>query len=213
MKYMFGSNPRCNENTSASYNAENGFLHNAAVICGIFLLVGFVFTGCKKEMNDTPVSEPVSQTTKAVNTGGDVINNYTGLSPQTLWQLEQARAASAKYLDFNNAIKDGYADINVVTPQMGYHYLKAEQLDLEFDCRKPEILIYNKTEEGEMRLVAVEYAVPIDLTPNTAPQGFIGTADVWDRNTFFGLWLLHTWVWAYNPYGVFNPTNPLIHLH
>jgi hypothetical protein len=27
------------------------------------------------------------------------------------------------------------------------------------------------------------------------------------------LWLLHSWVWAYNPQGIFNPTNPMVHLH
>ena len=37
--------------------------------------------------------------------------------------------------------------------------------------------------------------------------------DVWDGNVGAGLWLLHAWVWCYNPAGVFNPTNPLVHLH
>ena len=62
------------------------------------------------------------------------------------------------------------------------------------------------------KLVAVEYAIPLDLSVN-APTGFTGNLDVWKRDTFFQLWLLHAWVWEYNPLGVFNPTNPLVHSH
>jgi len=72
--------------------------------------------------------------------------------------------------------------------------------------------VYNKNEDGSFQLVAAEYAVPIDISPNKPPEGFTGTGDVWDRNTGFGLWLLHAWVWKNNPDGVFNPTNPLVHL-
>ena len=194
---------------------RNSFASKQTIMYALFtvLLSAFLMSGCKKAALDSTVPEAEQQSSKAVNPEGNVVLQYTGLSGSTIWQLQQARAASAKYLDFDNAIKDGYADINVVTQHMGYHYLKAAHLDLEFDARKPEILVYNKQDDGRMQLLAVEYAVPISLTPNTAPEGFIGSADVWDRNTYFGLWLLHTWVWAYNPSGVFNPTNPLVHVH
>jgi len=43
--------------------------------------------------------------------------------------------------------------------------------------------VYNKNEDGSFQLVAAEYAVPIDISPNKAPEGFTGTGDVWDRNT------------------------------
>ena len=98
-------------------------------------------------------------------------------------------------------------------PNMGHHYMKPALVDATFEIRKPEILVYNKNHEGNFELVAVEYAVPIDQSPTVAPAGFTGSNDVWDRNTGFGLWLLHAWVWSYNPNGVFNPTNALVHLH
>jgi hypothetical protein len=139
--------------------------------------------------------------------------NYSNLSWRTYWELLQARAATAKYRNIQNATKDGYADISVVVPNMGYHYMKSSLVNATFEITKPEILVYNKTEDGSFQLLAVEYAVPIDLSPNKAPDGFTGDADVWDRNTGFGLWLLHAWVWYQNPSGVFNPTNPLIHVH
>ena len=145
---------------------------------------------------------------------GNIVNDYTGLSFfKHAWELQQARAATAKYRDIRNAIKDGYADISVIVPNMGHHFMKLDLVDATFEFRKPEILVYNKEENGDFTLVAVEYAVPIPATPDVAPAGFTGTADVWDRNTGFGLWLLHAWVWHFDPAGVFNPTNPLIHVH
>lgn len=188
-------------------------LDSPAFILGILIIIGIFFASCKKEMATSPTTTTESVSNIAASNEATVLSNYNGLSIQTMMQLQQARAASARYRKFENAIKDGYVDINVIVPEMGYHYLKMDNLDINFDHRKPEILVYNKDHDGTMELVAVEYAVPIDLTPNNAPAGFEGNADVWDRNTFFGLWLLHAWVWSYNPNGVFNPTNPLVHLH
>ena len=151
------------------------------------------------------------QTTFSVNTGNvsgnDVQNEYTGLDKKTVWELQQARAASSKYRNIKNAMDDGYLDINVILPNMGYHYLNPDLLDNHFDPTKPEILVYNKRANGSMELVAVEYAVPIPLTPELAPAGFSGSADVWTKNTGFDLWLLHAWVWHFNPDGVFSPMN------
>ncbi|HVF95920.1 MAG TPA: hypothetical protein VM871_01285 [Flavisolibacter sp.] len=156
-------------------------------------------TGCKKDDNDR---KPV-----------DVPDRYTGLSQKTVQELKEVRTATSRYKDIQNAVADGYDDISVVVEHMGFHYMKASLADTIFDYRKPEILVYNKNNEGKVELVAVEYAVPISLRPNSAPEGFTGSTDVWKRDTGFGLWLLHAWVWEYNPDGVFNPTNPSIHLH
>lgn len=213
MKHLPGSALRCTGKGFPFTKTRPATINKAAFIASLFLITAFLFTSCQKEGLGVPNDEPTSSSQLAARAEENVISSYTGLSWQTAWELQQARAASSKYQHFENAIRDGYVDINVVQPEMGYHYLKADNLDLNFDYRKPEILVYNKEEDGRMRLVAVEYAVPINLTPNTAPQGFTGSADVWNRHTGFGLWLLHAWVWAYNPVGVFNPTNPLIHLH
>jgi hypothetical protein len=142
----------------------------------------------------------------------EMLTNYSGLSMTTRLELQQARSATARYRDIKNATKDGYIDINVIRQNMGYHFLKMDNLDAMFDLRKPEILVYNKMENGSMQLVAVEYAVPIPLSSN-APAGFTGDNDVWKYDTDFNLWLLHAWVWYHNPEGVFNATNSLVHLH
>ncbi len=172
-----------------------------------FASLVILFSACQK----TGGSIEEDQTTFYVNTGNvsgnDVQNEYTGLDKKTVWELQQARAASSKYRNIKNAMDDGYLDINVILPNMGYHYLNPDLLDNHFDPTKPEILVYNKRANGSMELVAVEYAVPIPLTPELAPAGFSGSADVWTRNTGFDLWLLHAWVWHFNPDGVFAPMN------
>jgi len=174
------------------------------------LFIGFLMTGCKKESSNAEAVGEIQSKSSSQN-GSNGFGNYTGLDPQTVSELQQAKIATAKYNDFDQAINDGYVDINVIVPEMGYHYLKMDNLNATFEYDKPEILVYNKEENGGMKLVALEYAVPISLSPN-APLGFTGDNDHW--SVYQGmLWTLHAWVWEYNPDGVFNATNPLIHVH
>jgi len=175
------------------------------------LSVGLVMTGCKKE-NSNAMQGEMQRSNQSAQPELNGFGNYTGLAPETVSELQQAKIATAKYNDFNNAIKDGYVDINVIVPEMGYHFLRMENLNSTIEFDKPEILVYNKEENGRMKLLALEYAVPIALSPDGPPAGFTGTGDVWAvyKNT---LWTLHAWVWEFNPAGVFNPTNPNIHVH
>jgi hypothetical protein len=136
-----------------------------------------------------------------------------GLSPETIGELRAARNATENYRNLDQALADGYTDINVVQQNMGFHYMKAALLDTVFNPEKPELLVYNKQHDGSIQLVAVEYAVPIPLMPTKAPSGFSGSVDNWTYSTTFNLWLLHAWIWEFNPQGIFNPTNPLVHLH
>jgi len=124
-------------------------------------------------------------------------------------ELQQARAATARYRDINNAIRDGYSNINVDVPNMGHHFMKASLIDGTFDIRHPEILVYNGLETGHPELMAVEYAVPLTAP---LPEGFTGSADVWNGTSGFPFWLVHAWVWKFNPAGVFNWTNPSVDL-
>lgn len=189
----------------------SGVMRRSKSFALIFLslsFTGFLMTGCKKE-NRTPELNEELQIKSSQQKESDRSGNYTGLAPETVWELQQAKIATAKYNNFDNAIRDGYVDINVVVPQMGYHYLKMEHLDGTFEYAKPEILVYNKEENGRMKLIALEYATPVSANP---PAGFTGDNDVW--SVYQGvLWTLHAWVWEYNPEGIFNPTNPLVHVH
>ena len=149
-------------------------------------------------------SSPVE--TNSSGSSDSFLAKHYNLPPEILAELQQAKIATARYNNLANAIADGYEDINVIVPHMGHHYMKSSLVNGNFEIDKPEILVYYPNPaSGQMQLVAVEYAIP-----NTEPQpeGFSGSYDEWDNNTGFGLWLLHAWVWEYNPDGVFKPMNP-----
>ena len=125
-------------------------------------------------------------------------------------QLEAVRQATARYLDEDQAIADGYVDIGVFFANMGWHYMKSGLVDAKFEATAPELLVYADDPcGGKRRLVAVEYAVPLELSKH-APPGFAGSADVWFPNADFGLWTLHAWVFEHNPHGVFASHNPRV---
>ena len=178
------------------------------------LFTAFVFTACKKYEANKPQTENIEQVTS--NNGKpdlELFSQYNGLDPQTLLELQQVKAATAKYQNIDNAFADDYRkDPVVVLPNMGYHFLKPELVSPVFDLSKPAILVYNKKDNGNFELVAVEYAVPMSSLPlHVAPEGFTGNDDVWNENTLnSGWWTLHAWVWKNNPDGVFKPMNPLV---
>lgn len=127
--------------------------------------------------------------------------------PLAVLQLDQVRDATARFIDVDKAVEEGYADIGLFVPNMGWHYMKEKLVDERFDATRPELLVYADDPcGGKRRLVAVEYAVPLALS-RRAPAGFIGRADEWDANQQFQLWTLHAWLFDYNRDGVFAPFN------
>ncbi len=127
--------------------------------------------------------------------------------PMAIVQIDQARDAAARFADVEAAEKAGYRDIGVFMPNMGWHYMNESLLDAKFEWTKPELLVFADDPcGGKRKLVAVEYAVPLNLSKR-APAGFVGNADRWDANQTFQIWTLHAWVYEYNPEGVFAPHN------
>lgn len=123
--------------------------------------------------------------------------------------LERVRVATLKYRSVDSAVAAGYEDINVVMPRMGRHYLNKALLDDKFDPERPELLVYVPEGNG-LKLVAAEYAVPVDTANMVPPAGFSGDADVWEQNEQFGIWTLHAWVHQENPDGIFAAFNPTV---
>jgi hypothetical protein len=130
------------------------------------------------------------------------------LSPETLSDLAKARKATAKYHRVEQAEAEGYINLNFCEEGEGCHWLKPELLDNVFDPSQPEILLY--VPDGDSwRLVAVEYVVPLSLSPGVAPEGFLGSADQWREDSEgVGLWELTVWLWLNNPNGMFEQHNP-----
>jgi hypothetical protein len=135
------------------------------------------------------------------------------LSEPTEKQLEAAKAATEKYRDINVALADGFVQGSPDVPGEGFHYLNPKRLDCNFDPAQPEILLYallpGKT---QMRLVAVEYAIPFACMPASGPppKGFAGNLDVWHKDEPVPFWTQNAWLYFKNPDGLFTLENPLI---
>jgi hypothetical protein len=169
------------------------------------LAAALALTGCRSP-EDAPTAPAASAVPAALSAAPHHGPYRQPLGPLPVAELQRARRATARYHDIRNAVADGYVDINVVIPNMGRHFLKDSLVDAKFEVERPELLVYSPHENGRMELVAVEYAVPLDLSA-AAPEGFRGAADEWFADQRFGLWTLHAWAWKDNPDGVFSPTN------
>jgi hypothetical protein len=133
------------------------------------------------------------------------------LSAATRQELARARSATARYHDIAQAEADGYVNTGFYEPGEGFHVLKESLLDANFDPEQPETLLYAPVPgEERLQLVAVEYVVPVGLSPG-APAGFTGDADIWlEQPEAPGLWLLSAWIWEHNPTGIFTSKNPRV---
>ncbi len=138
-------------------------------------------------------------------------------------ELQEVRAAVARYHSFEQAEKDGYTVAGepcVVLPggAMGIHAVNPALLtDGVIDPLKPDILLYIPKGDGKLKLVGVEY-FKADADQN------LGTAG--DRPSLFGRGFdgpmpghnpmmpihydLHVWVAEANPSGVFALGNPAL---
>jgi hypothetical protein len=131
------------------------------------------------------------------------------LSAATNSELAQARSATAKYHDFERADADGYDFLHCV-PGEGLEYVNWSLVDCNFDVEHPEALHYIDDGNGRLRLVGVEYVVPVACTA-TAPEGFTGDADEWEfMAEGLPIWATRAALWLHNPEGIFAEHNPRI---
>ena len=129
------------------------------------------------------------------------------------WEIEinQVKAATAKYVDINIATTEGFIDVSGFVPNMGHHYLLPSRVDGLVELEKPELVLYAPDSNGNMEFVAVEYAVPVDINnPGNPPEGFTGDEDEWHLNTNLNQWQLHVWIGKENPDGVFAEFNSAV---
>ncbi len=144
------------------------------------------------------------------------------ISPEIGQLVDQVRQSTANFRDFNSIGDAGYTKlldcfVNRQVGGMGQHYVNGNLLgDDVADPMKPEALVYEPTQDGQMILVAFEYLI---------------FASKWDPNntgrpapTVFGrpmhlmtnipntppVWALHLWLWTDNPDGIFSDFNPIV---
>lgn len=130
------------------------------------------------------------------------------------------RSATAKYHRVDIAIADGYLPD---TPCMfstagarGHLYTNRPLIDGVVDASRPELLLYEPTKNGELRLVGVAFLVVAaawDAANSTLPT--LGGQEFMDRRlpptgAPFPNYILFAWVWRHNPDGLHAPFNPQV---
>lgn len=139
--------------------------------------------------------------------------------------LAMLRKATAKFHRISVAEKLGYelgsgrddipitgCIVNPIDPEigaMGYHWFDRDAIDDEVDPLRPEGLVYAPTENGKLRLVAVEWVVSKPAWDANNPEPpFVMGQELHELNPALGWYVLHAWIWKYNPSGVFADWNP-----
>jgi hypothetical protein len=135
-------------------------------------------------------------------------------------QLAGLRKVTARFHRLEAAMAAGYE--TQITPcwahhsagAMGYHYGKTDLLDAEVDLLQPEVVMYEPQPGGHMRLVGMEYIVPLAAWED-AGHDLDDPADVpellgqkYTRHSSLPIFKLHIWLWRQNPAGVFADWNP-----
>jgi hypothetical protein len=149
--------------------------------------------------------------------------------------LTEARTATEIYRDAPElAVAHGFhpAEECVDSPMgtMGYHYFHLERMAAPPNVAEPSILVYLPNDQGDHRLVAIEYFVPImqDGAPYIAPEdqpprpeSIPPVPEIFPGHPFDGPmaghspempWHFdqHVWLYEDNPDGLFAPFNPAI---
>lgn len=135
--------------------------------------------------------------------------------------LARVRGALARYNSLEVAARDGYVPGSpceeTSAGAMGIHYINPSLFAPGIDPLRPEILLYLPDQNGNLKLVGVEYFSP-DADQNTSTDD--------DRPSIFGQpfegpmaghaprmpihYDLHVWLFEANPAGLFAASNPAL---
>jgi len=165
------------------------------------LVIAGVLAGCADD--PTPPIEPVETSLSA--------HSAVPTHARVNRDLAQLRRVTAPFHNFDKAEEAGYDTQATVCwfhselGAMGYHYLNPTLVDGEAELLEPELLVYEPRADGSLRLVAMEYIVPVAAwqgpgVPSVAGQEF--------HDNGAGLYILHVWSWLHNPRGMFADWNP-----
>jgi len=143
-------------------------------------------------------------------------------------ELAQVRRATARFHRVDEALAAGYelgwvngSGVRIVAGcvshptagAMGYHYFNADLMaDNDVEPLEPEVLVYAPTAAGDLELVAVEWVV---RSAQSNPPGVSQAPAVLGMDMHIlvpppgpAFYLMHAWVWAHNPAGMFADWNP-----
>ena len=150
----------------------------------------------------------------------DEQHDHGGPVPNAL--VKQVREITEQYKDVAVAKAAGYALAFgcVSGPDsgaMGLHYVNMPLvLDGEIDARRPEIILYEPTADGQLRLTGADYLVFADAwdkTHSSAPELMGQKFQQFEAPNRFGLprfYTLHVWAWKESPTGSFVNWNAAV---
>ena len=137
------------------------------------------------------------------------------LSSEALAGIARLREATRPFLVLDSAVSAGYAaKVNACLVHqhhgaMGYHHTNSRYMDRTVDVDRPEILLYERTPDGEYRLNGVEFIVPYTAwRRDTIGPTVMGQRLKREDNLKF--WYLHAWAWSENADGMFADFNPAV---
>jgi len=158
------------------------------------------------------IALPVGGCSDESSGGGSAGNGGSG--SEVASDIDKAREATERYKSLQNAIEDGYGP-NTTVPCIAHNGWRYSNLGYVLaalaappDIEKPVNLVYQREEDGEMILMAVEY---IASGEGAAPVIFGHEMD----GTFCipnlpPLYALHVWLWKDNPDGMFEHVNSTV---
>jgi hypothetical protein len=160
-----------------------------------------------------PASAPMAQTPATADTAA--VRLSRGFGADVREGVQRIRAATAPYHSLDAAVAAGYAprvekcytDSMAHHGTMGYHHLNREHLDSMLVAERPEILLYERLDDGGYRLNGVEFIVPYRIWSRDSSPPKVFGLDL-KREDNLNLWYLHAWVWTENPAGLFADWNP-----
>lgn len=147
--------------------------------------------------------------------------NARAAAAQENRDLATLRSATAGFHNFEAGFKAGYRDVfmNMCMEDgsgqrlggMGYHYVNGGLRNGTAEVASPEALLYEPGPNGQLRLVGVEYVVPMALWTEAEPPRLFGREFVPKHfDPDIDLWTLHVWVWKDNPSGMYADWNPRV---
>lgn len=165
-----------------------------------FSLVVFCVAGCAKAAHVGMESAPADP----AGYGREVQQAYA-----------QVRAATARFRSLDSAVAVGYP-VSVAAcladsthGAMGYHHVNRSYVDNKLEVERPEILLYERLDDGTYALNAVEYIVPYRVWPaDSTPPVIMGRQLA--KSAELNLWFMHMWIWRRNSAGLFADWNPAV---
>lgn len=136
-------------------------------------------------------------------------------------ELAQVRAAISRYHTPERAEAAGWELVPGLdhcfehdgVGGMGIHYTDVEQLESgTLDPLRPEALVFVPGPQGQLRLAAVEYIVPIEDPVDPGEPPTVLGRELHQLNPVEGVhvWGLHVWLFERNPAGMFADWNPRV---